>query len=110
MSTEQSIQDRILVNKSIYTESTHEISIRNKTKTTKGKKYKTSCKKGRICGSKHPSICAETKKKATQGLLLSYKRRDPFFMVDGIVVEEQEIDSVNTNSGVLFEDDLKYLQ
>ena len=110
MSTEQSIQDRILVNKSIYTESTHEISIQKRTKTTKGKKYKTSCKKGRICGSKHPSVCKQTKENMVKGLLLNYKRRDPFFMVDGIVIEEQEINSVNTNSGVLFEDDLKYLQ
>lgn len=110
MSNDQSIQDRILVSNNIYTKTDHEIKFRGKIKSTKGQKYKPSCKKGKICGLKHGSLCAETRKKSSIGLRLSYKRRDPFFMVDGIVVEEQEIDSVNTNSGVLCEDDLKYLQ
>ena len=110
MSTEQSIQDRILVNKNnVYSKSNHDIKLIKKCKSTK-RTQSSNKLKGKLCGAKHIAICAETRENFRKGLLLNYKRRDPFYMLDGIVVEEQEIDSVNTNSGVLFEDDLKYLQ
>ena len=38
-------------------------------------------------------------------------RNDPFYMVDGVEIEEQMInENINTNSGVLEMDKLKYLQ
>jgi hypothetical protein len=108
MNTDSNLNDRILVS-SQNTETSEFVKIIVK-KNTKGMKYKPSRKKGKLCGSKHPSICKESMDNFVAGLLLNYKRRDPFFMVDGVVTEEQEIDPVNTNSGVLYEDELVYLQ
>ena len=110
MHTEQDTQSRILISKKKSKNFDNEFIAYKSRSGVKGKKYKTSCKKGKLCGAKHIAICAETREKFRKGLILNFKRRDPFYMVDGIIVEEQRIDPVNTNSGVLFEEELKYLE
>lgn len=109
-SEESTNESRILVSNDIYNKTNHEISLVKRTRNKKTKRIKSECKKGKLCGAKHIAICAETRENFRKGLILSYKRRDPFYMVDGVTTEEQEIESLNTNSGVLCEDDLKYLQ
>lgn len=58
----------------------------------------------------HVGKTPEGRAKMSAAKKLCYLKYDPFFMVDGVVGEEVIIDSINTNSGVLFQDDLKYLE
>lgn len=58
----------------------------------------------------HVGKTPEGRAKMSAAKKLCHLKYDPFFMVDGVVGEEVLIDSINTNSGVLFKDDLKYLE
>lgn len=75
----------------------------------KGIKVSTS-KRGRICGANHFSFDPEKVKKQRELIKIGCLKKDIFYMVDGIISEECEIMPMNTNSGVLFEHELPYLQ
>jgi len=76
-----------------------------------GKTYKRdgSSKKGKLCGANHLALNPEARRRNSESCKLNYKRRDPFYMVEGIEIEEEFINAINTDSGVITEDQLQYL-
>jgi hypothetical protein len=65
--------------------------------------------KGKICGANHTSINPISNERHTQSLRLVKYRSCPFYMVEGIEVITKEVESINTNCGVLCMDDLEKL-
>lgn len=79
-------------------------------KQRKKKKRKEYGNKGMIHGINHYSLDPEKVKRQRILTKIGCMKKDVFFMVDGLTIQEKIINPINTNSGVLFEDDLKYLQ
>lgn len=79
--------------------------------TRKGgnKSKRKSPLKGKLCGANHLALNPAARKKNSESCKLNYKRRDPFYMVDGIEFEECFIDPINTDSGVVTMSELEML-
>ena len=65
--------------------------------------------KGKLCGANHLALNPAARKKNSESCKLNYRRRDPFYMVDGIEIEECFIDPINTDSGVITMSELEML-
>lgn len=67
-------------------------------------------KRGKLCGANHITLNPNKTEILSKAIKLSKLKKDVFFMVDGLDIQEKLIDPINTNSGVLFEEELKYLE
>jgi len=88
----------------------HGIFIVRKRDPKTNRSYKRNCsnKAGKIVRN-HFTMNPEARKKLSDVSKENFRRRDPFYMVDGIEVEEEFIDFIRTDSGVVTEAELQYL-
>lgn len=108
------LRDKILSNEKLCRNKNIKLSItkkdlRRKTVIKKTERNKF-CKKGMICGKNHISFDPDFRKKQSVIMKEVYRKFDPFYMVDGIIYEDIESESINTNSGVLSEKELTFLE